>query len=198
MPREEISRGAEAVIYREDHHVTKARPRKTYRHPQLDAMLRKQRTRKEAKVLQQLKKLRIPGPTLLDTDDKQAIIMMSDVTGERLRDVLDDDTGLCEHIGRHVATLHDHDLIHGDLTTSNMIRRPDGSVALIDFGLTFHSTRIEDKAVDLHLFRQALKSKHHAVADEAWKRFLKSYHSKQKKTVLQRLRVVEKRGRNKA
>src|SRR4030042_1167648 len=49
-------------------------------------------------------------------------------------------------------------IINGDLTTSNMILNPDNKLYFIDFGLSFHSNKIEDKAVDLHLLKQALNA----------------------------------------
>ncbi|MBN1274823.1 Kae1-associated serine/threonine protein kinase [Candidatus Woesearchaeota archaeon] len=197
MAWKELARGAEAIIYEQEDTIIKQRPRKTYRHPALDQELRTQRTRKEAKVLRDLERLGIPAPKLITADDKEGRITMARLRGDKLRDVLNDDTPLCEQVGRHVATMHDHDLLHGDLTTSNMLVI-NGEVSIIDFGLSFHSTRDEDKAVDLHLFRQALTSKHHDVTDEAWEAFLKGYRPLKRERILQRLRIVEQRGRNKA
>lgn len=56
-------------------------------------------------------------------------------------------------MGRAVATLHDGGLVHGDLTTSNLLLRPvpggADEVVVIDFGLAFNSALAEDRAVDL-------------------------------------------------
>ena len=41
--------------------------------------------------------------------------------------------------------------------------------------VSFFSKRIEDKAVDIHLFRQALESKHHQIWRDAFKNFLLGY-----------------------
>jgi Kae1-associated kinase Bud32 len=92
--------------------------------------------------------------------------------------------------------MHDKDIIHGDLTTSNMILKE--KVYFIDFGLGFNSTRIEDKAVDLHLLRQAFESKHYKHFEEFFKEVLEGYKlSKNWKEVLNRLEKVEMRGRYK-
>jgi len=194
----ELARGAEAIIYHTEEGILKERPPKTYRHPQLDATLRKTRTRKEAKILEQLQQLGIPAPRLLNKDEQQGTITMTFIKGIQLKEVLDTNPQQAEHVGRHLTTLHDNNIIHGDLTTSNLILQEDGTIALIDFGLTTHSTRIEDKAVDLHLFKQALKSKHPQVEHKAWRSFLKGYQPKEREEILKRLIIVERRGRNKA
>jgi len=131
-----LGRGAEAVITLENHdgrrRVKKERLAKGYRQPQLDAELRRSRTRREAKLLA---KLPIPGPKLIMTDRK-SIIMMEYIEGVQVKECLDNDPGLARTIGQHVARLHDAGIIHGDLTTSNMILK-EGGLFFIDFGLGF-------------------------------------------------------------
>lgn len=195
--RELFSQGAEAKIYKEDGFVVKVRPKKLYRHEVLDKKLRKSRTRKEAKVLGDLTAAGIAVPKLIRVDDKEGIIMMEYVEGEKLRDVLDNDPSLAQQAGSLIAKMHDLNTCHGDVTTSNMILSQNNIVVLIDFGLAFSSTRVEDAAVDIHLFKQALTSKHHLVKDKAWSYFLKGYQPKKRDEILTRLRVVEGRGRNK-
>jgi len=71
-------------------------------------------------------------------------------------------------IGSEIAKMHKVDIIHGDLTTSNMIIRhpfaPKGpssaKLVLIDFGLAYTSTMVEDKAVDLYVLERAFASTH--------------------------------------
>jgi tRNA A-37 threonylcarbamoyl transferase component Bud32 len=237
----EIARGAEAVLYEDKDTVIKHRLKKNYRIKELDDELRKQRTRREASLLQ---KILIPHPKLIDSDDKEKIVMEK-IKGEKLREVLDQKPELAIKIGELVAELHNHNIIHGDLTTSNMIlrtqdsgiktrksallgtpkgatptsspsnqaltgvgvgdgdahffkTRSEGEIVFIDFGLSFHSEKFEDKAVDIHLFKQALNSKHFKVYDKALKGFLKGYEkANHYHEIMQRLKEVELRGRYK-
>ena len=49
-------------------------------------------------------------------------LRMDMVNGNKLRDVLfKEPTALAEEMGRKIGVLHSNDIIHGDLTTSNMI-----------------------------------------------------------------------------
>ncbi len=203
MTTKEIGRGAEAIIIlkRDDPKnkisVIKQRPAKKYRHKQIDSTLRKTRTKKEAKILMDLERLGVKAPKLIRADLGEGVIEMSYVEGDKLRDVFDEEPEYAEQLGNQMTILHDANIIHGDLTTSNIIVTPKKKLALIDFGLTIHSTRLEDKAVDLHLFKQALESKHPEVAKKGWQIFLKGYNPKERKEILQRLKLVERRGRNK-
>jgi Kae1-associated kinase Bud32 len=70
-------------------------------------------------------------------------------------------------------------------------------VYLIDFGLGFHTKKIEDKAVDLHLIQQALNAKHYEIADKCFNIILKNYKPEQAKLIIERIRVIESRGRYK-
>ena len=72
-----------------------------------------------------------------------------------------------------------------------------GKVFFIDFGLSFHSNRIEDKAVDLHLLQQALEAKHFTIWQECWKIILKNYKPEKYKEIINRVKVIESRGRYK-
>lgn len=196
-----IGQGAEATITLTDKNtVLKERIPKTYRHKQIDDELRKTRTRKEAKIL---KKIEPIGPKLISTDDKEKI-EMEHIYGQLMKEILDQKIDLAKEIGTITGQLHDKDIIHGDLTTSNIIlqtadpkTQTTGKVRLIDFGLSITSTKEEDKAVDLHLFKEAVESKHYKHEEEIWKKFLEGYNPKNKKEILKRLEKVELRGRNK-
>jgi Kae1-associated kinase Bud32 len=188
----EIARGAEAVIFEEKNTIVKERFKKNYRHPELDDELRKQRTKKEASLL---KKLKIPHPGLIKSDDKEKIIMEK-IEGEKIREVLDNNPELAKKIGEILAQMHNQHIIHGDLTTSNMILNKEGNIIFIDFGLSFQSHKVEDMAVDIHLFKQALDSKHFKVYDKALAEFLKGYSAaKDHAEIIKRLKEVELRGR---
>jgi TP53 regulating kinase-like protein len=195
-----IGRGAEAIISKnEAGNIVKERIKKSYRIDGIDDQLRKQRTRKEAKVLETLNEI-IPSPKLLKVNEKENLIEMELIDGPKVRDILekDDYIAISKQIGEQVAKMHKKNLIHGDLTTSNFILK-DGKIFFIDFGLSFHSTKIEDKAVDLHLLKQALESKHYTIFAECFEAALNGYtiESDESEEVLNRLKQVEKRGRNK-
>ena len=126
---------------------------------------------------------------------------MDFISGKKLSDNLDDfdlkkQIEICTELGKEVGKIHDLGLIHGDLTTSNMILS-DNKVYFIDFGLAFHSSRIEDMAVDLHLLRQALEAKHFSNWQKLFEAVLNGYSSKDKSKVLAQLEKVESRGRYK-
>ncbi|MBD3163606.1 Kae1-associated serine/threonine protein kinase [Candidatus Woesearchaeota archaeon] len=193
-----ISQGAEAKIFRKKSSLLKDRIRKSYRIKEIDEKLRKSRTRREARILEKLAAIGFSSPKLADTDSAERIEMQY-IEGSKLRDALDDADyiTMSKEIGRKVATLHNISIIHGDLTTSNMIFNRE--IYFIDFGLSFFSKRHEDKAVDLHLLRQALESKHHKIWDECFAACIGEYkkYAEESEQVLQRLEEVESRGRNK-
>ncbi|MFH1209213.1 MAG: KEOPS complex kinase/ATPase Bud32 [archaeon] len=191
-----IARGAEAILRKEGNKLIKERVKKSYRLKEIDDKLRKLRTRQEGKLLEKVEN----GPKVFNVDDKNMIIEMEFIDGDLLKNVLDDLKNrdkVCLRIGENVARMHDKDIIHGDLTTSNMILR-NNEVYFIDFGLGFISNKIEDKAVDLHLLRQALESKHYKHFKESFDNVLKGYRkSKDYEKVIERLKKVEGRGRYK-
>ncbi len=191
-----IGHGAEAQIFKIDGRVVKKRPVKGYRHPIIDEKLRKLRTRKEAKILETLKKIDVPAPELISISDEEMQIDMSFLEGPKLRDVMD--VKYAKEIGQRVGKLHKHDIIHADLTTSNMILK-ENKIHLIDFGLSFVSKKVEDKAVDLHLLSRALESKHHEIYHDCIKEVIRGYKEANPEAdkVLERLEIVKKRGRNK-
>ena len=192
-----IGQGAEATIYLAEN-VIKERLAKSYRLKEIDASLRRTRTRKEAKLLEKLQKINFPAPKLVSTD-KKSRIEMEYLKGPKLRDFLDEKNHRiqCIELGRKIAVLHNNDIIHGDLTTSNMIVNDE--LFFIDFGLSFHSTKVEDKAVDLHLLRQAFDSKHFEICEGCFAAALEGYEkeSSNAKEIFLRLDKVEARGRNK-
>jgi len=196
---EMVSSGAESVIYlNSKKNIVKDRIRKNYRIAEIDNQLRDFRTKREVKVMQQLHKLGLAVPKVVHQANN--IIEMENIEGMQLKMLLDNNPMLSVKIGENLTLMHDNDMIHGDLTTSNMILKAmDDRSALyfIDFGLSFYSKRIEDKAVDIHLFKQALESKHFRINDMAYRNFLSGYRPKDRKQILDRLDEVEKRGRYK-
>ncbi|HIH14526.1 MAG TPA: Kae1-associated serine/threonine protein kinase [Nanoarchaeota archaeon] len=191
-----IAHGAEAILYKEGNRIIKDRVSKPYRIPEIDLKLRKERTRSEAKLIRALERVGVNVPAVLKEDDKQMSLEIEFLSGEKLRDYLEKtgDFKVCRQIGEQTAKMHEANIVHGDLTTSNMIIKGK-KIYLIDFGLGEFSQRVEDKAVDLHLFKECLVSKHHNIWEKAWHEFTNGYKNK---IVLERLKVVEARGRYKS
>lgn len=111
--------------------------------------------------------------------------------------------GLAEKMGRILAEMHDEDVIHGDLTTSNMLLKPEssGDLALlpIDFGLSFVSALPEDKGVDLYVLEKAFLSTH-PNTETLFQKVLQSYTAASKKSlaVIKKLDEVRLRGRKRS
>lgn len=187
-----IARGAEAVIIKKEDSVIKKRTPKSYRIKELDDELRQKRTRSEAKIIGKLGGV---APKLIFSDEDS--LQMEFIEGDVVKNILDNNLKLAEKIGTQTGKMHDSNIIHGDLTTSNMILDKKREIRFIDFGLSFVSEKIEDKAVDLHLFKEAVESKHFRHEKEIWNYFLKGYSPSQKEEILKRLEIVEMRGRNK-
>ncbi len=196
-----IQQGAEAIIFLDENkNVVKERISKSYRLKELDEKIRKLRTRSETKLLEKAGKI-ISVPEVIQSDEKSKKIIMEFVEGKKLSDFLNDfslekQKQIIKQVGKSLAKLHNQSLIHGDLTTSNLILKDD-KIYFIDFGLGYHSAKLEDKAVDIHLFKQALEAKHFLNWKILFEEFLKSYSEEceESEKVLAQLEKVEKRGR---
>jgi Kae1-associated kinase Bud32 len=197
-----LAQAAEAIIYKKGNKIIKDRIKKSYRIPEIDNKIRKQRTKSEAKLLEKASKI-INVPIPFKENKKDFQIIMPFVEGKKLSENLDSFSStkqeqILNQIGQDISKLHDEDIIHGDLTTSNMIL-VENKIFFIDFGLGFISKKIEDKAVDIHLLKQALEAKHFKNWENLFKEFEKGYKKdySESKKVLERLQAVEKRGRYK-
>jgi len=157
--------GAEAIVelcnWYGKSAIRKIRIPKNYRNAELDLMLRTRRTRQELEILHRSKVVRVNVPEVLFADADRCELIMEYVSGGLLKDFheADKDSRLSvfKKLGLYIARLHLANIIHGDLTTKNVIIECS-SIRLIDFGLSFISDRLEDRAEDLHLLKQALKS----------------------------------------
>ena len=202
MTNKIIQRGAEAILYLEDDKLVKERISKSYRCEHIDINKRKYPTRRENKLLLRAKSVGVNVPEVFMFDDKEMKIVMEYIDGAVLKKTLDEYSDsekekVCGQIGEQVALIHDSDIVHGDLTTSNMILR-NGKVYFIDFGLGFVSNKEEHKAVDIHLLKQAFESRHYKYFEEFFSWFLKGYQKSENcDKVMKRLEKVEKRGRYK-
>ena len=203
-----IKKGAEASLYLEMWHshkvIMKRRHPKLYRTPELDTMIRSQRTVHEPNIIHQAKKAGVPTPTIFRVDVEEANIVMEFVEGKQIKEVLDtvskeERLRLSTLMGRMIGRLHKHGIIHGDLTTSNMILTPYGKIVFVDFGLSERSVELEPKGVDLHLMKRALQSTHYKHATECFKEVMKGYAEsvgqEEAKKVAAKIREIEKRGR---
>ncbi len=199
-----IAQGAEAKLFKDNDLIIKERISKSYRIKELDDKIRKYRTRREITILEKASKI-ILVPKLDNTSsEKEFKVVMDYIDGKKLAEHLDSFNDkkrleICKIIGKQVALLHNNNIIHGDLTTSNMILK-DNEVYFIDFGLSFIDQKEEHKAVDLHLLKQALESKHYKHYESSFKAVLEGYKetAKDYKEILDRLDKVEGRGRYKA
>ncbi|KAL8951256.1 MAG: hypothetical protein Q9222_002758 [Ikaeria aurantiellina] len=248
-----LALGAEAHVYR-THFLTpsnpcilKYRPPKRYRHPTLDLRLTRHRILSEARTLVKCKREGVVVPGILALDAEAGWMMEEWVEGgtvkERLhrwRDMVKKQqqqqrgsvekvgwekvVELMRRIGEAVGRLHEVGVVHGDLTTSNLMLREeeetdvvngeggsqkngieeagvtlDGELVLIDFGLAGQSVQDEDKAVDLYVLERAFGSTHPDI-EEGFSEVLKAYGESYKgaKVVLKRLEEVRMRGRKKS
>jgi len=191
-----ISMGAEAIIRQiSEDELVKDRVRKSYRIKEIDTRLRKSRTKMEYSILKKAANEGLAVPKVWDLEEYS--FKMQHIKGELVRDYLancPDNKALFKIIGKQINMMHKNNIIHGDLTTSNMILL-GGKVYFIDFSLGSLSGKLEDKAVDLHLIKQALIAKHNSCWKECFEEIIKAYKNKE---VLNKLKSVEKRGRKKA
>ena len=203
-----IRKGAEADLYLEDWYglkiIRKVRKTKAYRLPSLDFEIRRGRTSHEAQIMHDAKLIGVPTPTIYLVDMGATTIFMEYIEGIRVKEALNDLSSseresLCKVLGHLIGRLHRKGIIHGDLTTSNMIVSENGKVSLIDFGLSEYSEELEKRGVDLLLMKRALQSTHYAYARECFNAVIDGYAremgSEVAREVVERVEEIEKRGR---
>ena len=187
-------RGAEAVVTFREGDAIKQRLSKQYRAPALDKKLIAERTRAEARLIHTARTAGVPTPAIRDiTHDT---IVMEQVAGPLLTESLS--AAHCEEAGRMAGRLHAAGIMHGDLTTSNMIlRESDGRCVLIDFGLAQVTSEIEQRGVDIHVMFQTLTSTNPLNADTLKAAFARGYTETFAGAgdVLKREEEIELRGR---
>ncbi|KAK7859784.1 ekc/keops complex subunit tp53rk [Quercus suber] len=206
-----LKQGAEARVFESNfvgkRSVIKERFSKKYRHPTLDSKITLKRLNAEARCMTKARRLGVSTPVLYSVDPVLHTLTFEYVDGPSVKDILLEfgSHGIIEEqlddialqIGDAIGKLHDGGLIHGDLTTSNMLLKSGtNQLVLIDFGLSFTSTLPEDKAVDLYVLERALLSMHSScgnVMDRVLAAYQKS--SKQWSSTLNKLAQVRQRGR---
>jgi TP53 regulating kinase-like protein len=203
-----VKKGAEANLFLEDWHgrkvIMKRRLPKQYRLPEIDEKIRTYRTIHESQLLHYAKESGVPTPTIFIVDVTDSNIIMEFVEGKQMKQILnnlssEERRSLSRHIGELIGRLHNSDIVHGDLTTSNMILTTNGKVVFIDFGLGEKTIELEPKGVDLHLMKRAFQSVHFCYAEECFEAVLEGYTKvvgfETAKKVLGKIREIEKRGR---
>ena len=171
--------------------VKKSRPAKSYRQPELDRRIRTERTLREARITSEARRLGVLTPIISDVTRFE--LKMERIEGEKLKDIISPE--LSRMVGETVGSLHRGGIIHGDLTTSNMILSR-GRICLIDFGLAFYEKTVEAQGVDVHVYFQTLESTHDRPR-ELMEAFVDGYikTNPQAEAVLQRVKEIKARGR---
>jgi TP53 regulating kinase-like protein len=202
-----LKKGAEASLFLASWHgrkvIVKARLPKQYRPAELDAKIRSYRTTHEPQLMHEAKKAGVPTPTIFLVDTKNSVITMEFVEGKQVKQVLPcvsrkEQQELCCRIGVLIGKMHRHGVVHGDLTTSNMILTDENKIFLVDFGLGEKTSELEARGVDLHLMKRALQSTHYHFAEDCFKHVLKGYSSVlgvDSEKVFEKIREIERRGR---
>lgn len=199
-----IKRGAEAELRRTEFlgrpAVAKARVPKAYRLADLDDGLRRSRMRMEARLMAEARAAGVSVPILYDIDVASATLVMEFIDGPTAKEVLDRGgpraRETARKIGQVVGRLHRAGLVHGDLTTSNMILR-DGRIVMIDFSLGAKDAGREARGVDLHLLREGLVSAH-AQATTFYREAIRGYREvlgREAEDVMATVKEIESRGR---
>ena len=203
-----LKKGAEASLFFTEWHgrkaILKVRVPKRYRPPELDQQIRSYRTSHEPQLMHEAKAAGVATPLIYLVNVPESTIVMEYVEGEQVKKLLNTAEksareGLCVEIGRNVAHLHQNGLIHGDLTTSNMIRSHNGRIVFVDFGLGEKNVEREAQGVDLHLLKRAMQSTHFGCWEDCYHAVLSGYASvvgtEQAEKVYEKTREIERRGR---
>ncbi|BDZ67283.1 serine/threonine protein kinase [Methanobacterium ferruginis] len=209
LPAELVAKGAEANIYNDyylgEEVLLKKRVVKGYRIKEIDDYLRRKRTKNEAKIMGEAKRCGVVTPLIYDVDLKDYSITMEKIKGSEVKELFSGENSIdlseilyiSRIIGENVARLHECGIIHGDLTTSNLILSKDeDSLVFIDFGLAKISHLVEDKGVDLLVFKKAINGIHHNISDVCFKAIIEGYGAvRDCKEVVAKINEIESRGR---
>ncbi|KAM3955489.1 TP53 regulating kinase [Aphomia sociella] len=231
-----LKQGAEAKLYICKYlnrpTLIKERFKKNYRHPDLDTTITKERIKNEARSIVRCKTAGVKTPSLYLVDFERRRIYMQHYensitvkdfiiniinksdkngSGDTIDNIALDTVAIM--IGQTVRKLHENNIIHGDLTTSNMLlvekeasdtndntrwlQKDNLELVMIDFGLSFLDSSTEDKGVDLYVLERALISTHNDYP-ELFEKILNAYKSYSKnnvKEIISKFEEVRARGR---
>lgn len=195
-PGELLDNGAEAVVYLEEGHegkkvLVKERVPKVYRHKEIDEMIRKERNRTEARLMSEARRSGVSTPIIYDVEDFK--LQMQYIEGVPIKYLITPE--ISEKVGELVGKLHNSGIVHGDLTTSNLLLAGE-RLYLLDFGLAYFDKGLEARGVDVHVLFQTFESTHsaHEALMEAFK---KGYQRTfiESEGVLKRVEEIKKRAR---
>ncbi|VVB94908.1 KEOPS complex subunit Bud32 [uncultured archaeon] len=190
-PKAIIASGAEAVIALEGNTIIKTRIEKRYRLKEIDENIRRERTKTEARLISEARRCGVPTPIIRDVTNFE--IRMEYIEGTALKNIVN--SSLSEETGELIGRLHTCGIIHGDLTTSNILYKV-GKLFLIDFGLAYLDKTLEARGVDIHVLFQTFESTHenHEELIEAFKKgYARTFKGAEE--VLGRVKEIEARGR---
>jgi TP53 regulating kinase-like protein len=203
-----IKKGAEANLYLMDWQnrkvIVKKRLPKKYRPSRLDEQIRTYRTVHEPLLMHGAKQAGVPTPVIYQVNVKEATIIMEFIEGMQVKESLNSQSekereSICLRIGKSIGKLHRSGIVHGDLTTSNMILKSEEKIVFVDFGLGEKTNELEAKAVDLHLMKRALQSTHFRFAEECFSAVMEGYTSVMEaqtaREVFEKIKEIERRGR---
>ncbi|ALC43077.1 CG10673 [Drosophila busckii] len=216
-----IKQGAEGRLYlgefKGEPCLIKERFVKKYRHPDLDAQITRQRMKAEAKAVGRCQSAGILTPRILHSDLNSHKLYMeffenaqtakqyiqetvADSKSEQAQQTLEQ---LCSRLGSIIGQMHSQNIIHGDLTTSNVLINPNANakdgydIIFIDFGLSHYNQATEDKGVDLYVLERALLSTH-SEQPYLFEHILQAYRThcgQDEAAVLAKFEEVRARGR---
>ncbi|KAH6899688.1 putative MNORI-2 protein [Thelonectria olida] len=227
-----ITQGAEGRLYKSTYLLPnipcalKYRPPKPWRHPKLDQRLTKHRILSEARILAKCRRDGVRVPAVYAVDENGGWLMLEWIYGGPVRASINERLGkrtegieddvelkdLMRRIGTAIGKMHQVGIVHGDLTTSNLMLNPvlaseqsngekllHGEVVIIDLGLASGSQSEEDRAVDLYVLERAFGSTH-PRAECIFHELLDAYRGmfKQAPNVLKKLEDVRMRGRKRS
>jgi len=184
--------------------VIKRRVRKEYRNPLLDAQIRHDRTVSEASIIHEAKTAGAKVPSIIGVDIENNTIAMTHLAGTVARDCLDDMSIneariLLRSIGGQIGLLHSAGIVHGDLTTSNVIVSPSGAPFIVDFGMSHRSVEPEDRGVDLHLLQRSIVASHRQESSSMMNAMIRGYEQtagkKAASSTWRKAREIARRGR---
>jgi len=168
-----VARGAEATLRRVEWMglpaLLKERETKSYRAKALDERLRRERTRTEARLLVDARRLGVRTPLVYDVDLARHRLVLEQLPGPTLRELLENPevptsqlADAVRRLGESLGRLHAGGISHGDLTSSNVLfpNGPEGAPAFLDLSMGSRSPGLEELGIDLHLVEEDLKSLH--------------------------------------